>query len=137
MTKKPRGRLYQESAFIFDEFNGLKLEQLIVCENSKLEPILVYIKVKNRNWHQYFLDAGIGFWENWDELIDVEDDEEFKHLDYTDKLKLKGKRISKIYCTKDLKNSRIVIEFKNKEKLILKCVNPEILDSQCELIKIE
>ena len=137
MTTKPRGRLYQESEFTFDEFNGLKVEQIIVCENSESEPILVYIKVENRNWHQYFLDAGIGFWENWDDLIDVDDDGEFKHIDSTDKFKLRGKGISKVYCTKDSKNSKIVIEFSDKEKLILKCINPEILDSECELIKIK
>lgn len=136
MAMEPRGRLYQESEFIFEEFNGLILEKIIVCENSESEPILVYIKVENRNWHQYFLDAGIGFWENWDELIDVDDDGEFKHIDSTDKLKLKGKRISKVYCAKDMKNSRIVVEFSDKEKLILKCKNPEILDSECELIKL-
>ncbi|WP_299685835.1 hypothetical protein [uncultured Dokdonia sp.] len=135
MKREPRGRLYQESEFVFDEFNGLKIEQLIVCENHKSEPILIYIKVRNRNWHQYFLDAGIGFWENWDNLEDIEDDEQFKYVDSTEKLNLNGKQISKIYCTTDFKNSSIVIEFKNKEKLILKCVNPEIFDSECELIK--
>ena len=136
MEKEPRGRLYQESEFIFDEFNSLKIERLIVCENNKSEPILIYIKVKNRNWHQYFLDAGIGFWENWDELEDIEDDDNFKYVDVTEKLNLKGKLIIKIHCSPDLNNSRIVIEFENNEKLILKCINPEIFDSECELIKI-
>jgi hypothetical protein len=135
MKKEPRGRLYQDSDFIFDEFNGLKIEQLIVCENHKSEPILIYIKVENRNWHQYFLDAGIGFWENWDELEDIEDDEQFKYIDSTEKLNLKGEQIYKIYCSRDSNNSRIVIEFKNKVELILNCVTPEIFDSECELLK--
>jgi len=136
MEREPRGRLYQDSEFIFDEFNGLKIERLIVCENTKAESILVYLKVENRNWHQYFLDAGIGFWENWDELDDIKDDELFKYIDSTQKFKLKGKKISKIYCKKDFKNSRIVIEFENDEELILKCVYPKILDSETELVHI-
>ncbi len=135
MEKEPRGRLYQESDFIFDEFDGLKIERLIVCENAKSEPILIYLKVENRNWHQYFLGAGIGFWENWDELEDIEDDEQFKYIDSTEKLNLNGKHIYKISCTTDSNNSQIVIELENKEKLILKCVNPEIFDSECVLIK--
>ena len=135
-TKEPKGRLFQKAEFVFDEFNGLKVEQLIVCENTKSEPILIYLKVKNRNWHQYFLDAGIGFWENWGELKDVEDDDEFRYIDSTDKFKLRKKQISKIYCVKDINNSKIILEFENNEKLILKCVNPEIFDSECELVKI-
>ncbi len=134
--KEPRGRLHQDSEFVFDEFNGLKIERLILCENAKTsEPILIYLKVENRNWHQYFLDAGIGFWENWDELGDVEDDENFRYIDSTEKLKLHKKQISKIYCTADFNNSKIIIELENSEQLILKCVNPEVHDSKCELIK--
>lgn len=132
----PRGRIYQDSEFSFEEFNELRVEQIIVCENRKAEPIIVYLKVENRNWHQYFLDAGIGFWENWDELIDVEDDVDYKHIDSTDKFKLRGKRIAKIYCKPDSKNSKIVIEFDNQDELILRCVDPKIFDSEYELIKI-
>ncbi len=133
IPKEPRGRLFQDSEFVFNEFDGLKVEQIIVCENMRSEPILVYLKVENRNWHQYFLDAGIGFWENWDELSDIEDDNEFGYIDSTDSLELKGKRISKIYCTSELNNSKIVIEFDSKEELILRCIKPEIFDSECEL----
>ncbi|WP_430413180.1 hypothetical protein [Kordia sp.] len=133
MTTEPRGRLYQDSEFEFNEFNGLKIEKLIVCENPETkEPILIYIKVENRNWHQFFLDAGIGFWENWDE-IDIEDDS-YDFIDFTDKFDLKNKVINRIFCKKDLNNSRIILELKSNEKLILKCKEPNIFDSDCELI---
>ncbi len=138
MMKEARGRLYQDSEFEFKAFNGLKLEQLIVLEDCiSEEAILVYLKVENNNWHQYFLDAGIGFWESWDELIDFEDeDDETKYIDSTDRYGVRGKEISKIYCTKNLNNSRIVIEFSDAEKLILKYTDSEDFDSACELIKI-
>ncbi|WP_298321224.1 hypothetical protein [uncultured Aquimarina sp.] len=133
MKKEPRGRLYQDSEFEFNEFNGLKIEKLFVCENPETkEPILIYIKVENRNWHQFFLDAGIGFWENWDE-IDIEDDS-YDFTDSTDKFDLKNKIINRIYCKPDLNNSRITLELKNNEKLILKCKEPKVFDSDCELI---
>jgi len=133
MKKEPRGRLYQDSDFEFNEFNGLKIEKLFVCENPETkEPILIYIKVENRNWHQFFLDAGIGFWENWDE-IDIEDDS-YNFIDSTDKFDLKHKVINRIYCKPDLNNSRITLELKNNAKLILKCKEPKVFDSDCELI---
>jgi hypothetical protein len=34
-------------------------------------------------------------------------------------------------------NSKITIEFDGKEELILRCVNPEVFDSRCELVKIK
>lgn len=133
MKKEPRGRLYQDSEFEFNEFNGLKIEKLLVCENPETkEPILIYIKVENRNWHQFFLDAGIGFCENWDE-IDIEDDS-YDFIDSTDKFNLKYKVINRIYCKPDLNNSRITLELKNNAKLILKCKDPKVFDSDCELI---
>lgn len=136
MLEEPRGRLFQDAEFVFDEFNGLKIERLIICQYIKTEePIIIYLKVENRNWHQYFLDAGIGFWENWDTLNDVEDDEHYTYIDATEKLNLKGKQISKIECTKDVENAKIVVELENDEQLILKCVNPEVFDADCEFIK--
>ncbi|MDB2539183.1 hypothetical protein N9X23_02320 [Flavobacteriales bacterium] len=133
MTKEPRGRLYQDSEFEFDEFNGLKIEQLIVCENPETkEPILIYLKVENRNWHQFFLDAGYGFWENWDE-IDTEDDS-YNFIDCTDKFDLKGQIISRIFCEPDLNNSKITLDLENSMKLILKCKDSNIFDSNSELI---
>jgi len=135
MNEEPRGRLYQDSEFEFDEFNGLKIERLIVCEIPETnEPILVYIKMENKNWHQYFLDAGIGFWENWDK-IDIDDDS-YNFIDITDKLKVKNEIIIKINCEPELNNSRITLELEHNKKIILKCTKPEIFDSECELIVI-
>ncbi len=135
--KEPRGRLFQDAEFVFDEFNGLKIERLIICQNTKTEePILIYLKVENRNWHQYFLDAGIGCWGNWDELDAMEDDEHYTYIDATEKLNLKGKQILKIECSKDFANAKISIELENGEQLILKCVHPKVFDADCEFIKI-
>lgn len=135
MKQAARGRLYQDSEFEFKEFNGLKIEQLIVCENPDTgEPIIVYIKVENKSWHQFFLDAGLGFLEDWGE-IDV-DDESYDFIDVTEKWNLKNKLICGIHCKPDINNSRIIIELESQKKIILKCVKPEIFDSECELITI-
>lgn len=133
MTKEPRGRIFQDSQFDFIEFNGLRIEKLIVCQDTdSKEPILIYIKMENRNWHQYFLDAGIGFWENWDD-IDIEDDS-YDFIDFTYRYDLKHEVVNQIYCRPDINNSRITLVLKSTSRLILKCKEPEIFDSKCELI---
>ncbi len=112
------------------------IEKIVVCEEIKTRDVItVRIKIKNGNWYQYFLDAGIGFFESWNELDEI-DDEKYADLDKTYEFKLYQKKISRIYCMKDFNNSKIIIEFGKEEKLILKCKNLKLFDSECELIKI-
>ncbi len=127
-----KGRIFQGCEFEITQFNGLKIEKLTVCEKIK---ITVCIKIENKEW-QYFLDAGLGFFEIWNELVDMEDDDEYKYLEKTDELELRQKKILNIYCTKDFNNSKIIIELEKGEKLILKCKKPKLFDSDCELIKV-
>lgn len=136
MNQKARGRLYQDDNFIFTEFNGLKIERLIVCENPETKnPIIIYLKVENNNWHRYFLDTGFGCWENW-EILDTDDDS-YNYLDKTAEFNLFNKTIYKIWCAPHEHNSQIIIEFENNEKLILRTIEPKIFDSESELILIE
>jgi len=132
--KEPRGPIFQDTNFVFKEFDGIKLEQLVVCEEPETnEPITIYLKVENNNWHQYFLDAGLGFWQNWNEI-----DYDFDNYNYVDKTSSFGlfeKVIHKIWCEQDKNNSQIIIEFESNDKLVLKTINPEKFDSECELIK--
>ncbi|KUJ61166.1 hypothetical protein AR687_14650 [Flavobacteriaceae bacterium CRH] len=128
--------------FIFTDFNGLRLEKLIVCENPETkEPILVYIKVENNNWYQFFLDAGLGFWQSFDEIeleeIEIETDDEYHYPDKTSEFELFNKTIEKIWCETDKSNSQIIIAFENDEKLILRTIEPTIFNSESELIKIK
>jgi hypothetical protein len=131
-----RGRIFQDDNFVFTEFNGLKLQKVVVCENPETnEPILVYLKVENNYWHKYFLDAGIGFWETWNE-IDIDSDDGYNYIDKTNEFALFEKIISRIWCEPQQNNSQIIIEFESSEKLILRTVQPEIFDSESELLKV-
>ena len=135
MSEHPRGRLHQDTNFVFTEFDGLKIEKLVLCESPVTKDcLIVYIKVKSHNWHQYFLDAGIGFWEDWDQT-DIDDDEGFNYVDKTDEFDLNGKTVLKIYCEPDGKNSRIVIELDIGERLILQTVDGNIFDGRCKLFR--
>lgn len=132
-----KGPIFQDNNFVFTEFNGLKLLELVVCEIPETkEPLIVYIKIENHNFYQYFLDAGIGFWQNWN-IIDKDEDDSYNYIDKTHEFDLFGKIISKIWCEPQKNNSQIIIAFEEGKKLILRTVNPDIFDSECELILIK
>ncbi|MBE8727491.1 hypothetical protein [Flavobacterium hungaricum] len=123
---------------LLTEFDGLKLKQLIVCQKTETkEPVILFLKIENQNWHEYFLDAGLVFWRNYDEMeaeIEMEEEDAFCYVDKTNELDLFEKVISTIRCEADHNNSKLIIEFKSKEKLILQTITPEIFDSETELI---
>lgn len=129
------GRIRQSRNFTFPDFNGLKLEALIGdTDTTTREPIIIFIKAEGHSWHQYFLDAGLGFWENWEKENIEEEIEPEDWLNYTNHFQIKNKVISKIFCQEDFNNSRITIEFEDGIQIILKCVSPKIFDSNCEII---
>ena len=131
MAQEFPGRLFQDTDFEVEGFEKKKLEGLIGVldrEASERGPILVYIKVEDNPWQQFFLDAGIGFWENWGE-IDI-DDPSFLYIDYANEFKIGYKAIYAAYC----QNSSIKIEFITNEKIILRYVDPTDMDSACEIV---
>ncbi len=137
MNKPEKGAIFQDNRFQFEAFNGLTLEQFITCEaKDSTNIILVYIKVEKNDWHQYFLDSGYGFWQNYEDIdptIAENRDEEYVYLDKGQELGLIGKKIKQIQCEPEQNNCRITIEFEQK-KIILKAINPADFDSDSELI---
>ena len=134
---EPRDSIIEDYNILLAEFDGSKLKQLIICENSETkEPLILYIKVENHNWHEYFLDAGLVFWRECEE-IETEEDDTFIYVDKTNELGLFEKVISKIRCKPDQNNSKLIIEFKSGEKLVLQTITPEFFDSESELILIK
>ena len=133
MAQEFPGRLFQDTDFEVEGFQNKKLEGLIgVLDREAPErgPILVYIKAEDQAWQQFFLDAGIGFWENWGE-IDL-DDPSFLYIDFANEFKIGHKTIYAIYC----QDSRITIEFITNEKIVLRYVDPADIESECELVVV-
>jgi formylglycine-generating enzyme required for sulfatase activity len=134
MTNEPRGRIFQDDHFVFTEFNGLKLEKLVVCEDPETKnPIIVFLKVENNDWHRYFLDYGFAVWENGDGP--EQSDEDYAYTDYTIHFGLFHKTIQHIYCEPDQLNCRVIVEFEQHEKLILRAQAPELFETDSELVK--
>ncbi len=129
-------RIYQNQEFTVHGFTGKKIAQLTGIEsaqNSSNAVVVVYLKVADRHFQRFFLDAGIGFWE---ETTTMEESEEgFIEIDYAEKFNIRNLKINTIHCEKEQNNSRIVITLENKTLVILRCKHPEIIDATYELIK--
>lgn len=127
--------------FEIQNFQNLEIEKLITCENLKDKSVVfVYIKIYENNWQKYFLDAGAGFWEdtmleNYENLDDIEEDENFKFNDYSKLFEIKNEKIKKIYCEPNDENCQVIIELNSAKKIILRCKNSKIFDSECEIVK--
>ncbi len=136
-----RGTLFQDNNFEFYDFDGLKLEKLITCENPETkEVVIVYIKVETKEWHQFFLDAGYGFCQNYEDIDptnETNNDDGYNYVDKGTEFNLSDRIISKIWCEPDENNSKIIIEFENREKLILRTIEPKLFDTDSELIIIK
>ena len=65
----PRGRIHQDNNFDVKGLDGEKVQEilgLVEEDNPDDQPIMVYLKVTNNRWQKYFIDARIGFWEEYD-----------------------------------------------------------------------
>lgn len=121
--------MYQDNNFEIIEFNGLAIEKLIVCYDAD-EPkdvFAIYLKIQNKKWQCFFLDAGIAF---CDERKEIEtDDDAYLFIDETVKLGLKNSRIKKIYAKPDHNNTKVTIETLD-QKIHLQCKNSKVFDDE-------
>lgn len=133
-----RGALFQDNSFEFKDFNGLPLEEFIVCEDSNNHDIIMaFIKVKQKEWHQFFLDSGYGFWQNYvgiDGKNEMMLDDEYAYHNKGMELNLIDKKISRIWCEPEYNNSKISIVFEDGNKVTLKTIKATVFDSESELI---
>ncbi|MEA2602512.1 MAG: hypothetical protein QOF89_3504 [Acidobacteriota bacterium] len=97
--KEPQGFLFQEEEFQLDELEGCTLERLVGHSAAKDEsPHAIFLKATNRHWQRFYLDAGLGF---WDEESDDEALEELAGepaIDYGLRFGIVGARIGMIQC---------------------------------------
>ncbi len=130
--------MFQDKNFVFEDFNGLKLEKLVTCETpTDNDVVMVFIKVENNEWHQFFLDSGYGFWQNYENIdptLAKNNDDEYNYIEKTLDFNITGKCITKIICEPNEVNSKINIAFETNEHLILRAINPKQFDSKSELV---
>lgn len=126
------GRIFQDNAFVFDACNGQQLQQCIACVNPENNNVvIVYVQTATGFWFRFFLDAGIGFLECYGA---PEEDEEYRFVDFMNTFNLHGAIIKQLVCLPDGKNSRIVLQFNSTEQLVLRTTEPDVFDSNVELL---
>ena len=130
---KSPGRIYQDYNFIVSGFDGCEIEELLGLVDINApdtQPIVVNLKATNHSWQRFFLDTGIGVWEDWGELVDEVEENETKIVDYGDLFNLKGKIISSITCV----NSQIKIKCESGLELVLRFIDEKDLESDSEIL---
>lgn len=62
----PRGRMFQHGDFESDLLAGQRIQSALEIQSEETrETILLLIQGDGSHWNQFFLDAGLVFWEEW------------------------------------------------------------------------
>ena len=94
-------RLVNDHNFECTNLQELEVEQIFGFfeEDSSHSINMIILKLKEKElWQRLFLDAGLGFWEEWDEESTFLDYDEDPFIDLAEKYSLKGQLIKKIQC---------------------------------------
>ena len=140
MNEELEDEFYFLRNFVIDELENCKIENIIIHGNSEDNSVVfVLLKVYEVNWQKYFLDAGAGFWYDTEtkdyQMIDcIEEHDYYFTTDYTEKFNIKNNIIRKAFCEPNDKNSRIILELENGERIVLRCKNSKIFDDDCEIL---
>ena len=121
-------RLGQDWSFSCDALTGKTVES-IIAYYWEGGVFMIVIKLREDELYQrFFLDAGLGFWEEWSKEDALSDLEDCRARNFAEELNLTNKKVDKIECvdTGDLAHFEFSIggyTFK------LKFSNPSIMDS--------
>ncbi|THB81613.1 MAG: hypothetical protein D3926_01155 [Desulfobacteraceae bacterium] len=94
-------RLANGHQFTCPNLEGKTIEcfKAYVDIEKKEHIIMVFLKLKGEKlWHRFFLDAGLGFWEEWDETSAFEGVENDSLIDLAEKYNVRRKIVSSITC---------------------------------------
>jgi hypothetical protein len=87
------GRLFQDYRFAVTHLQGCAVEELIgvIADEDDLQPAHILLKPVDRPWQKFFLDVGIGIWEQWPDL-DIADfcaDDGYRYVDYAERFEVR------------------------------------------------
>ncbi len=94
-------RLINDHNFECDNLEGMEVEHFLGFYEGNIPNgmNILMLKLKEKElWQRFFLDAGIGFWEEWDEDGTFCDYENMPPLDLAKKYSITNKPIRKIMC---------------------------------------
>ena len=95
-------RLVNDHSFNCETLNGMRVERFFAFyEEGNLENIyMIVLKLQEKElWQRFFLDAGIGFWEEGSEESLIQDFEDDPIIEFDETYKITGKLLHSIICT--------------------------------------
>jgi hypothetical protein len=133
------GRLANAHSFQCDSIAGMEVERFVGFHDGD-EPngiTLLAIKLKGKKlWQCFFLDAGLGFWQEQDEFNTFVDWEDSQSIDLAKCYSLTNQSIKNITCNGSGEVfSSIIFEIGNN-KLLLKYMDTTDIDSETFLEKV-
>jgi len=95
-------RLVNDHSFTCDSLKGMIVERLFAFyeEDNSDNIYMIVLKLQEKElWQRFFLDAGLGFWEEWNEEFVMEDFEGDPKVDLAEIHKISGSSLKSITCT--------------------------------------
>jgi hypothetical protein len=130
------GRIYQGKSFQAVEMAGLKILNLTLCKKRETnQPVLLFLKTRQPGWFQFFIDAGIGVLEHWDEFEKDEGDH-FIYERLDSKYNFSESTIKRFICSYEGGKPKIYLFLTDHKSLVLSCKEEAVKDEQ-ELIFYE
>jgi hypothetical protein len=126
-------RIINAHCFECENIQGTELESLVGFYDGQ-DPYgmdIILLKLKGVElWQRFFLDAGIGFWENYDQVSAFEDYEDLIPINIADKYSLKGLCLQHISCIGNNKELSIISFKVGKSNFILMHKDTKNIESE-------
>jgi hypothetical protein len=131
----PRGRLYQHQSFITRELEGMTVEQLLSWSPREGECDMLWLKPAERPWQRFVLEAGLTFWDEYEEDVAFEDFEDVRHdiADVATDLGLAGQEVGLVRAHSDREGWWLEIAFRSGGRLRLEAAEPSSFASPIRL----
>lgn len=124
------GRIFQDYRFEIDYLRGYRVEECIglLLDDEDMSPVQIALKLTDLPWQIFFLDIGIGFWEQW--LDETRVFQDYEHVDYATLFNIRGAEIISIICqpVEEGLTTRLYIQF-STGTLIWRYINEQDLES--------
>src|ERR1043166_2542348 len=94
-----RGGMFQDECWVYNDLEGCTGEGLLVTpEIDGSSPNVVFLKPSGRPWQRFFLDAGLGFWGEYEDAEVLSELEDPPPIDYGQRLGLLGRVLGSVRC---------------------------------------
>ncbi len=98
MSESPRGGLFQDESWEFRGLFGCPIKRLVGHLDENGKPLVFFLEPDGLFWQRFYLDAGLGFWGEYDaeEIADELEGEPI--VDYGERFGIVGELLGVVRC---------------------------------------